>query len=83
MIDPNRITMLTKGDFRRCNHMKSGRYYPSEPPMISIEGRKSMLLSSLQHVATSMPCAASYQQCFSEVPMIRLSSPNIDDFKPM
>ncbi len=63
--------------------MKSGRYYLPEPPMISIEGRKSMLLNSLLQVASFMACAASYQRCFSMAPMIRLNSNNIDDFKPL
>ncbi len=83
MLDPNRITMLTKGDFKRSNHVKSSIYYLPEPPMISIEGKKSMLLNSLRQVATFMPCAASYQLCFSEMPMIRLNSKDIDDFKPL
>ncbi len=83
MMDPYRKTMFTKGDFRRSNHLKNGRYYLSEIPLITPEGRRSGLLTGLRHVATSMPCAASYQRCFSEVPMIRLTSPNIDDFKPM
>ncbi len=75
--------MLTKGDFKRSKHVKSGRYYLPEPPMISIEGRKSMLLNSLRQMATFMPCASSYQRCFSEMPMIRLNSNDIDDFKPL
>ncbi len=48
VLDPNRITMLMKGDFKRSKHVKSGRYYLPELPMISIEGRKSMLLNSLR-----------------------------------
>ncbi len=75
--------MLTKGDFKQSEHVKSGIYYLPELPMISIEGRKSMLLNSLPQMATFMPCAASYQQCFSETPMIRLNSNDIDDFKPL
>ncbi len=51
--------------------------------MISIEGKKSMLLNSLRQMATFMCCAASYQRCFSETPMIRLNSNDIDDFKPL
>ncbi len=47
VLDPNRITILMKGDFKRSNHVKSGRYYLPELPMISIEGRKSMLLISV------------------------------------
>ncbi len=69
--------MLTKGS----KHVKRGRYYLAEPPIISIEGRKSMVLNSLRQIATFMPCAASYQQCFSETPKIRLNSNNIDNFK--
>ncbi len=83
LFDPNSITMLTKGDFKRIKHVKSSRYYLPELPMISIEGRKSMLLNSLRQMATFMPCAASYQPCFSETPMIRLNSNDIDDFKPL
>ncbi len=61
VLDPNRITMLTKGDFKRSNHVKSGRYYLPELPMISKEGRKSMLLISLRQMATFKPCVALYQ----------------------
>ncbi len=83
VMDPYRVTMFMKGDFQRSNHVKSGRYYLPEIPLITPEGGRSGLLTSLQHVATSTPCAALYQRCFSEVPMIRLNSPNIDDFNPM
>ncbi len=83
VLDPNRITMLMKGDFKRCNHVKRGKYYLPETPMLSIEGRKCLLLSSLKTMANFYPCAASYQRCFSETPMIRLNSCNIDDFKPL
>ncbi len=83
VLDPNRITMLMKGDFKRCNHVKSGRYYLPETPMLSIEGRKCMLLSRLKSMANFYPCAVSYQQCFSEIQMIGLNSCNIDDFKPL
>ncbi len=82
VLDPNRITMLMKGDFKRCNHVTSGRYYLPETPMLSIEGRKCLKLSSLKTMANFYPCAASCQLCFSETPMIRLNSCNIDDFKP-
>ncbi len=75
--------MLTKGNFKRSNHVTSRRYYLSELPIISIEGRKSMLLNSLQQMATFMPCAASYQRCISEMPMIRLNNNDIDDFNPL
>ncbi len=83
VMDPYQTTMFTKGDFKRSNNVKSGRYYLPEIPLITLEGRRSGLLTGLRHVATSMPYAALYQRCFSEVPMIRLNSPNIDDFKPM
>ncbi len=63
--------------------MKSGRYYLFEIPILSIESRKCLLLSSLKSMALSYPCAASYQLCFSVTPMIRLNSCNIDDFKPL
>ncbi len=82
-MDPYQVTMFMKADFRRSNHVKSGRYYLLEIPLITPEGRRSGLLTSLRHVATSTPFAALYQQCFSEVPMIRLNSPNINDFNPM
>ncbi len=71
VLDPNRITMLMKGDFK------------PETPMLSIECRKCMLLSTLKNIANFYPCAASYQRCFSEMPMIRLNICNIDDFKPL
>ncbi len=54
VLEPNCITMLMKGDFKRSNHVKSGRYYLAELPMISIEGRKSMLLNSLRQVARKL-----------------------------
>ncbi len=47
VLDPNLITMLTKGDFKRRNHVKRGRYYLPALPIISLEGRKSMILNSL------------------------------------
>ncbi len=33
-------------------------------------------------MATFLPCAASYQQCFSETPIIRLNSNDTNNFKP-
>ncbi len=83
ILDPFHVTMLTKGDFRRAKHVKSGRYYLPEIFPLSLEGRKSMLLSNLKTQANFFPCAATYQRCFMETPMIRLHSPNIDDFKPL
>ncbi len=63
--------------------MKSGRYYLPERFPLFLEGRKSMLLSNLKTLTNFLPCAATYQRCFMEMPMIRLHSPNIDDFKPL
>ncbi len=83
VLNPNRITMLTKGYFKQSKHVQRGRYYLPELPVISIEGRKSMLLNRLRQMATFIPCAASYQRYFSEPPMIRLNSNDINDFKPL
>ncbi len=83
VLDPFHVTMLTKGDFRRAKHVKSGRYYLPEIFPLSLEGRKSMLLSNLITQANFLLCAATYQRCFMETPMIRLHSPNIYDFKPL
>ncbi len=63
--------------------MKSGRYFLPEIFPLSLEGRKSMLLSNLITQANCLPCAATYQRCFTETSMIRLHCPNIDDFKPL
>ncbi len=81
VLDPFRVTMLTKGDFRSSKHVKSGRYFLPEIFPLSLEGRKSMFLSNLITQANFLPCAATYQCCFTETPMIRLHCPNIDDFK--
>ncbi len=83
VLDPFRVTMLMKVDFRRAKHVKSGKYYLPEIFPLSLEGRKSILLSNLRTQANFLPCAATYQCCFVETPMIRLHSPNIDDFKPL
>ncbi len=40
ILDPFRMTMLMKGDFRRAKHVKSGRYYQPEIFPLSLEGRK-------------------------------------------
>ncbi len=60
ILDPFRVTMLTKGDFQRAKHVKSGRYYLPEIFPLSLECRKSMLLSNLRTQANFLPCTATY-----------------------
>ncbi len=80
---PYRITMVMKRDFRDHNHQKSGRYYLQERPLVTNEGRKCGLLIGLRMMVTFKPCGASYQQCYSVVPMVRLMSSGIDHLKPL
>lgn len=61
--DLNRLTMLSKKQFKDAGHVKSGRYYLPEKGVLTAKGRKGGLLVSLSNVATFFPCAATYQRC--------------------
>ncbi len=76
--------MTTKKNFKDSGHLKSGRYFLPETPLLNNEASKSGLLRNLALMASVSPCAATYQRCYSEVPMVRLRSSevpmvNIDD----
>ncbi len=77
------ITMLTKKNFKDSGHLKSGRYFLSEAPLLNNEASESGLLRNLAMMASVSPCAATYQRCYSEVPMVRLWSKSIDDNSSM
>ncbi len=72
--------MLTKKDFKDSGGLKSGRYFLPKIPLLTDEGNKSGLLGKLAVKASTDPCGASYQCCYSETPMIRCQSKSIDDF---
>ncbi len=72
--------MLTKKIVKDSGHLKSGRYYLPKIPLLTDEGNKSGLLWKLAVKASTDPCGASYQHCYSETPMIRYRSKSIDDF---
>ncbi len=64
-------------------NIKSGRYCLPEEPMLSNMGMSSGLLLNLTSMVNFYPCGATYQHCFSEMPMIRMMSKGIDDFGPL
>ncbi len=72
--------MLTKKDFKDSGHLKSGRYFLPKMSLLTEEGNKSGLLKKLAVKASTDPCGASYQRCYSETPMIRCRSKGIEDF---
>ncbi len=72
--------MLTKKNFKGSGHLKSGRYFLPEAPLLTDEGNKSGLLRNLAWMASVNPCSATYERCYSEAPMIRCRSKDIDDF---
>ncbi len=63
--------------------MKSGRYYLPEAPPLSEKGKTSGLINSLVTMVSLYSCGATYQCCYTELPMLRIGSPSIDDFSPM
>ncbi len=79
LADLGRITMLMKKDFNDSGHLKRGRYYLPEAPLLTMEGRKSGLLANLTLTVSVKPCSATYQRCYLETPMIRCRSKGIDD----
>ncbi len=79
LLDLGRKTMLTKKNFKNSGRLKSGRYFLPETPLITDEGSKSGLLRHLAITASVYPCGATYQRCYSETPMIRCKSKDIDD----
>ncbi len=79
LADLGRITMLAKKDFKGSGHLKSGRYYLPEAPLLTMEGRKSGLLANLTMMESVYPCGATYQRCYSEMPIIKCRSKGIDD----
>ncbi len=76
------IRMLSKEDFMKYGHVKSGRYCLPEVATLN-EGRKSGSLKNLVNMASLYPCGATYQCCYTELPMLRISSASIDDFSPL
>ncbi len=75
--------MLTKKDFKDSGHLKSGRYFLPKIPVLTEEGNKSCLLRKLDVKASTDPCGASYQRCYSETPKIRCQSKGIEDFSSL
>ncbi len=77
------IRMISKEDFTKYSHLKSGRYYLLEQPTHNDNGRKSGLITNLAAMMSVYPCGAIYQRCYTELPMFRIGSANIDDFSPL
>ncbi len=81
--DLTHVTMLSKKNFKDSGHLKIGRYYLPELPLLRDKGNKSGLLRELASRASTEPCAASYQHCYSETTMIRCQSKGIDDLSSL
>ncbi len=77
------VRMLTKEDFKKYSHLKSGRYYLPESPSLNENGRKSGLTTNLAGMASLYSCGATYQRCYPEVAMFRIGSATIDDISPL
>ncbi len=79
LVDLDSITMLMKKNFKDSGHLKSGRYFLPEAPLLYNKASKSGLSRNLALVASISPCVATYQHCYLEVLMVRLMSKSIDD----
>ncbi len=79
LADLSHITMLMKKNFNESGHLKSDRYFLPEAPLLNNEASKLGLLRNLAPMSSVSRCAATYQHCYSEVPMVRPRSKSIDD----
>ncbi len=75
--------MFSKEDFKKYGHLKSGRYYLPESPSLKGNGRKSGSITNLAAMSSVYSSGATYQHCYTEVPMFRIGSTTIDDLSPL
>ncbi len=52
--------MLKKSNLKDSGHLKSGRYYLPEAPLLTIEVGKSQVLANLTLTSSVKPSAATY-----------------------
>ncbi len=81
--DKDQQIRLTKKHYKEVKHIKSGIFFLPLLVSLNNEGMKSGLPVDYTERASQNACGATYQRCYTEVPMKRFGSLRIDDLQPM